>query len=275
MAWHLTDDPDEFWSAAGEFLRSRPLENTMPLTLLDTLRNRDLHYFGPADPFFGWYAPDGRVLGACLQTPPHPLLLTTMPAGAAPQLAALLAGRPLPGVNGLDSDARAFAAAWSAAAEVRLQTRLFRLDELTPPAPAPPGRARVAEQADRQLLIDWLTAFHQHLGESMHDPAHTADDKISYGGITLWEVDGRAVSLAGRTRIEAGVGRIAPVYTPAELRGRGYAGAVTATVSRQVLDAGAADVVLFTDLANPTSNALYERLGYRPIEDRTVLEFAI
>jgi predicted GNAT family acetyltransferase len=81
------------------------------------------------------------------------------------------------------------------------------------------------------------------------------------------------VSFAGRTRIAAGTGRVAPVYTPAELRGRGYAGAATSAVTRQLLDAGADDVVLFTDLANPTSNALYQRLGYRPIEDRTVLEF--
>jgi predicted GNAT family acetyltransferase len=72
----------------------------------------------------------------------------------------------------------------------------------------------------------------------------------------------------------AGVVRVAPVYTPAELRRHGYAGAVTAAVTRAALDAGATDVVLFTDVANPTSNALYRRLGYRPVEDRVVLSFA-
>jgi predicted GNAT family acetyltransferase len=67
--------------------------------------------------------------------------------------------------------------------------------------------------------------------------------------------------------------RVAPVYTPKQLRGRGYAGAVTAAVSQAALDAGAAEVSLFTDLANPTSNALYQRLGYRPLEDQVILEF--
>jgi predicted GNAT family acetyltransferase len=99
------------------------------------------------------------------------------------------------------------------------------------------------------------------------------DDRISYGGLTLWEVDGQAVSMAGVTRIEAGAARVAPVYTPPELRGRGYGAAVTAAVTRAALDAGADDVVLFTDVTNPTSNALYERLGYRPVQDRSVLEF--
>ena len=67
--------------------------------------------------------------------------------------------------------------------------------------------------------------------------------------------------------------RVLAVYTPPEHRGRGYGGAVTAAVTQAALDAGADDVVLFTDLANPTSNALYQRLGYRPIEDRAVVEF--
>jgi predicted GNAT family acetyltransferase len=66
--------------------------------------------------------------------------------------------------------------------------------------------------------------------------------------------------------------RVAPVYTPPSLRGRGYAGAVTAAVSQAALDAGATEVVLYTDLANPVSNSVYQRLGYRPVEDRLMLE---
>jgi predicted GNAT family acetyltransferase len=73
--------------------------------------------------------------------------------------------------------------------------------------------------------------------------------------------------------MESGVVRVAPVYTPPDLRGRGYAGAVTSVVTQAALATGADDVVLFTDVANPTSNGLYQRLGYRPIEDRVVMEF--
>jgi len=86
---------------------------------------------------------------------------------------------------------------------------------------------------------------------------------------------GAAVSLAGVSRPTAGVVRVAPVYTPPDHRGRGYGGAVTAAVSQAALDASASHVVLFTDLANPASNALYRRLGYRPVEDRVVLRFEL
>ena len=69
-----------------------------------------------------------------------------------------------------------------------------------------------------------------------------------------------------------GMVRVDPVYTPAHLRGRGYAGAVTVEVSRAALAAGATDVVLFTDPANPTSNALYQRIGYVPLTDWAVYD---
>jgi predicted GNAT family acetyltransferase len=277
MAWHLTESVDEFWSAAGAFLRSRPVEHTLPLSLTDTLRKRDLHFYGPDDPIFGWFESAGAVRAACLQTPPHPLIITEAPAGAVPELASLLVDRPLPGVNALAADGDAFADVWrrhtGAAVTIGKQTRLFRLDVLTPPAPWPPGKARVAAAADRELLLRWLKSFHEDLGEPDHDPGKTVNDRISYGGLTLWEVDGDPVSLAGAARMESGVVRVAPVYTPPDLRGRGYAGAVTSVVTQAALDAGADDVVLFTDVANPTSNGLYQRLGYRPIEDRVVMEF--
>ena len=84
---------------------------------------------------------------------------------------------------------------------------------------------------------------------------------------------GAPVSAACLTRAVGGMARVGPVYTPPDLRGRGYAAGATAAVSQAALDAGVRDVVLYTDLANPVSNALYERLGYRAVEDRVVLSF--
>jgi predicted GNAT family acetyltransferase len=85
---------------------------------------------------------------------------------------------------------------------------------------------------------------------------------------------GVPASIAGVSRQVAGVVRVGPVYTPAELRGHGHASAATAAVRRQALDAGTAEVVLFTDLANPVSNSIYQRIGYRAVEDRAVLTFS-
>ena len=105
------------------------------------------------------------------------------------------------------------------------------------------------------------------------DPGEVIADRVSYGGLTLWESGGTAVALAGHNRPAAGVVRVGPVYTPRERRQRGYGAAVTTAVCRAALGAGAAEVVLFTDLANPTSNALYQRLGFLAVDDLTGLSF--
>jgi predicted GNAT family acetyltransferase len=280
MAWTLTESLDSYLACAGEFLRSRPVRHTIQLSVADSLRIRGTFAFGEAAPLFGWWrSAEGQVTAALLHTPPYQLLVTPLPRNSAQPLAEELAGRGrrLAGVSGEQGDAAAFAAAWSKLTgegwrEFR-RSRLFCLGQLRPPVPAPDGAARVATTADRDLLESWFQAFGAEAGEVGQHHSEVVDDRLSFGGLTLWEAAGAAVSMAGVQRQVAGVVRVAPVYTLPERRGRGYGGAVTAAVSQAALDAGAAAVVLFTDLANPTSNALYQRLGYRPVEDRLVLEF--
>ncbi len=133
----------------------------------------------------------------------------------------------------------------------------------------------MAGRADRDLLVAWWQAFGREAGSlAESDSGRTVDHRLGHDGLTLWEDDGRPVSMAGLTRQVAGTIRVGPVYTPPGLRRRGYAGAVTAAVSQAALDAGADEVLLFTDLANPTSNSLYQRLGFRPVEDRVLMSFA-
>jgi predicted GNAT family acetyltransferase len=281
MAWTLTGSLDDYVATAGEFLRSRPVHNTIQLTALDSLRARGALVFGDVAPLFGWWrSAAAEVTAALLHTPPYPVLLTGLPEHSAGALAEALAawGRQLPGVNAREDDAAAFAAAWSrltgAGSQEFRRNRLFRLEQLRAPVPSPRGAARVAVASDRDLLASWFDAFTKELADLLGGPSRgTIDDRLSYGGLTLWEADGAAVSLAGFNRSAAGVVRVGPVYTPPDHRGHGYGGAVTAAVSQAALDAGASHVVLFTDLANPASNALYRRLGYRPVEDRVVFRF--
>lgn len=154
------------------------------------------------------------------------------------------------------------------------RTRLYRLAELTWPDPVPDGAPRTPAPHDVGQLTDWLEAFSMEVNEMpTADHAAAARDALSYGGLTLWESGGTPVSMAGLTRQVAGMVRVGQVYTPPRLRGRGYASAVTAEVSRAALAAGAEEVLLFTDLANPVSNSIYQRIGYREVEDRVVLTF--
>ncbi|MFC7306271.1 GNAT family N-acetyltransferase [Streptomyces monticola] len=286
--WHFTGDPEVFTGRAAGFLDSDPVTHTALLTVTDTLRTRGLHVYGDRAPLFGDFTDSGgTVIGAFVWTPTHHVMLSPLPAGAAAALAGHLSDQDLSGVGGEHTTAEAFAAAWSeqtgAVAEVETNQCLYRLEMLTPPMPAPPGRARIATRADRGLVMRWYTEFKQSVGaDTGMDPADWADARLSYSGIMLWEVEDEdsdepgaytPVAFAGCTRPVAGQIRIAPVYTPRELRGRGYAAAVTAEISRAARAAGADEVLLFTDLANPTSNGLYQRVGYRPVRDFTQYAF--
>ncbi|MGY5007473.1 GNAT family N-acetyltransferase [Streptomyces sp. 900105755] len=282
--WHFTDDVDEFLARGRDFLHSRPDLYTVHLTVTEQLRRRGPRAYGGDPPFFGVLTRgDGGVAAALLHTPPYALNVTRLTAAEAETLAErlLALGHPVSGICADGATAEAFAAAWERRTGVpgklhELQ-RLYRLAELTSPVPAPEGRARVAEASDRDLLVRWYEGFVADAGLRVGgDAGEWADFRLSYGGVTLWETpDGTPVSLAGLTPAVAGQVRVAPVYTPPELRGRGYAGAVTAEVSRAARAAGAAEVLLFTDLANPTSNALYQRIGYREVADWAVYEFGI
>jgi RimJ/RimL family protein N-acetyltransferase len=280
--WQLTHDLDVFLARAGEFLRSRPAMHTVPLSVTDTLRRRGIHGFGEGVPVFGFLEREGTVRAAFFRTPPYRLNVTPLSGEEADALAVRLAeeAHSPPGVFGDRATVAAFAEAWQrrtgATVSQRSRERLYRLHLLTPPEPAPPGRARIATGADREGLARWHDEFAAAIGEgASRDGGAWADDRIAYGGVTLWETpDGTPVAMAGVTPLIAGQIRVAPVYTPAPLRGRGYAGAATAEVSRAALAAGAEEVLLFTDLANPTSNGLYQRIGYRPVSDFATYDFA-
>lgn len=275
MSWTTTTDPDAFLAAAGAFLHADPARSSVILTQVETMRAQ------PApDVLLGFWRPAGEpVGGAFMHTPPYPAALTAMPAVAAADLAATLAplDRTLRGVNGDARACEAFAAAWTdltgATASVHRRMRLHRLDALVPPDPFPPGEAIVAGPSERDLVVAWYEAFGAEIDEPPSDVRAAVDDRLAYGGVTLWLDGGEPVSLAGRTREVAGVARVAPVYTPPEHRGCGYGAAATAAVTQAALDAGVRDLLLYTDLANPTSNRLYARLGYKPVEDTVSLVF--
>jgi GNAT superfamily N-acetyltransferase len=279
MPWTLTRSPDTFAATVGDLLHADPVRHTVPLTVLAMLRAKGPSVVDDDRARYGWHTGDsGEVDGAFFQTPPFPVSLTALPAGSAPDLIRLLAADGgLPDTANVSSDdAAAFSAAWAGVTgggtTVAQRQRLHRLGRLVPPDPAPAGAARVAGPGDRELLVEWSAAFDREAHTRARDNERTVDDRLSHAGLTLWESGGEPDAMAGRTRDAEGVVRVAGVYTVPAHRQRGYGAGVTAAVTQAALDAGASAVVLFTDLANPTSNAIYQRLGYRQVEDRVLLD---
>ena len=144
-------------------------------------------------------------------------------------------------------------------------------------APRPvAGSMRPYVDADRPLVLDWLTAFFAEAmpGTPESDAGGFLTRRLAEptSRLVLWD-DGEPRSLAGFGSPTPNGMRVGPVYTPPELRGRGYASALTAAVTEHVL-ADRLFCFLSTDLANPTSNSIYQRIGYRPVIDVNVWHFA-
>lgn len=204
-----------------------------------------------------------------------------MPVTAAKEVVELLLEHDpdVPGAVGPTEPAQAFAQAWAAATGARTRVdmalRLFVLDELRPPDV--PGAWRAATVDDLDLLAGWRNDFTvEALPESwqLTDSRELVERQFAIGaGNVLWEVDGVPVAQASVSPPVAGMSRIGPVWTPPEHRRNGYGSAVTAGASRWAMAVGAERVVLFTDLANPVSNSIYPKIGYRAVTDFTELAF--
>ncbi|MER6303612.1 GNAT family N-acetyltransferase [Kitasatospora sp. NPDC001539] len=285
MTWTLSTSLSDFRERTADLFAARPAENTVLITIAHQLAEAGLDAFGDRPPVFGWWRGEegGPVEGAFLQTPPFPPRLSAMPPAAAADLAVRLAAAgsgftEVTGVGGGAEAAHAFGAAWTAATgttqSVQVHERLYRLAELTGPPRPPAGRHRLAGPADRELAIRWYHGFLAEARVRHPDVPQAVDRKIAHGGLHLWEDGGHPVSLAGTSPVIAGMSRIGPVYTPVEHRGRGYASAVTSAAGAHVLGLGAEEVLLYTDLSNPTSNSIYQQIGYRPVEDAVVLDFS-
>jgi predicted GNAT family acetyltransferase len=226
-------------------------------------------------PYLATVERDGNLLAAAIMTPPQRVIIHAESADPAPlRLLAddLIAGSwAVPGDIGAAEIARAFAEVWAEVTgqrpQLKMHQRVYELRQVIHPSSVP-GNLRVAVEADITLVAGWLDAFHQELGMEIgaDTPTERARQRIDERVMFIWE-DGQPVSLAGRSRHSTHGVCIGPVYTPPEVRRRGYAGACVAALSQQMLDAGWAFCTLFADLANLTSNSVYQRIGYRPVCD--------
>jgi len=279
MTWHLTDSIEVYAEHVWEQLALRPDLNTLALTQIETVRSGRTSVGDGR--VFAWWDDAGRTRGAASVTPPYELLLSLVPNETLEDLVTALREHrtPLPGVNGTPDTATRFAELWTAGTSFRAQfarrLRLYGTENPAAPAPVPMGRARHALKNEVDLLVDWYGAFDQELRNRSNDPRESVRERIESGLTWIWEDDdGTPSSLASRHRPTAGVSRVGPVYTPPEHRRRGFGAAITAACTRDALDTDSTTTVLFADLANPTSNAIYRRIGYHPLEDRVVLSFA-
>jgi GNAT superfamily N-acetyltransferase len=271
------DDPAAFHRDGAPVLLADAGRNNLILGVLQVLLDEPDLY--PV--FHLWLAArDGRPAGLAMQTEPFNVIVAEpLEAEAVDALAeAVVAdGGPLPGVIAnrpwADRFAEHVSATTGRGAERILEEGVWMLTAVED-VPAPRGAARAATPTDRDLVRTWIRAFADEAlpaGRPQDDEARRdleVDLRLAGrgAGYLLWE-DGSPVSLSGHREIPGVGSRIGPVYTPPQQRGRGYATRLVAEHSASRLAAGDAACYLYTDMANPTSNAIYARIGYVKIGD--------
>jgi GNAT superfamily N-acetyltransferase len=264
----MTDDPAVAAGQARRYLESRPVDHNLVLSLL---HQRTAH----PEPGRYWIIRLGRdVAGVALQSPPtFSAALTPMSREAVEVLATTIADggtTDLPGVIAEAGTAAAFAGRWSELVRDRVAPeegqRIYRLGELRPAAGVPGGLRR-ATGRDRDLLVAWRVAFSAETGApGSGDPAAAIDRDLIAGRMFVWDDEGAACAARATVPV-AGVSRIGGVYTPPGLRRRGYASGCVGSLCSWVRQEDGATCILYTQLANPTSNAIYRRLGFEAVAE--------
>ena len=272
------DNALDFELAAISALMTREAEHNLMLGLVSILK-ADSRFYGDA-PYFATVVDGGRVVVAGLMTPPHPVVVSLCTDIEALRLLAddVRAFLPsTPGVNAPSPTAGLFAEGWrgltGADVELELAERIYELTKLAPPVGVA-GRGRQIVRADAELLVQWRMEFGAEAVSftptSRDAAARDIEVRLAADprerGVFVWEDDGELVCMAGCGAPTPNSLRIAPVYTPPEHRRRGYAAACTAAACEWILGpAGKSFVTLFADIANPTSNGVYQRIGFEPV----------
>ncbi|HEY9618214.1 MAG TPA: GNAT family N-acetyltransferase [Microcoleaceae cyanobacterium] len=278
----------EFYDRVQDYLLRSEAEHNLMLGILHSLMHTPERYSQP--PYLaictsGHPTPEpmpkdldnpatsNAILAVAIRTPPYKLVLSkALDLSALTLIAQDLQhdSQPPSGVSGLVTEVEAFLQAWQRLTKQSyrqvMDMRIHQLTQVNPVITAN-GYLRLATEADRSLLLDWCTAFIAEIGEVVSEtPERIVDSGLKRQQMYLWE-DGIPVSWANGSRSLPTAARIGPVYTPPEYRRKGYATACVAALSQTLLEQGCDRCFLFTDLANPTSNHIYQQIGYDPVCD--------
>jgi GNAT superfamily N-acetyltransferase len=271
------DDPAAFLDAVSPLLIADEARHSLMFGILATLCEHPAFY-----PVYGlWLAESaGGIRGAAVRTPPHNLVLARPRDDAALEALATEIEDEPPGVVGARPEVEAFAAFWCERAGTAPVTRrgqgIFQLDRVEPVSGVTGRMRQTGTPEQRGLLIDWWRAFAaEALGETATESsvAREIDHRFdaAEAGIVFWDDDGPVSFAAYGNPTPNGI-RIGPVYTPPDRRGRGYASALVASLSGRLLRERRF-CFLYTDLANPTSNKIYEQIGYRRVCESAEIAF--
>jgi predicted GNAT family acetyltransferase len=272
----LCSSAEEFHEKAGHWLAEKEVQNNSCLIVVSNLLSKPVserfeHYF--------WIVEDaGAIVGTAFWTPPYKFTVSEMEKESLMALAnALRVSHPnIPGVGGPKEPAKYFSHFWNLKTQksplLEHSMRIYQLEKVMSPS-ARPGKLQKAQEKDVEFLAEWLRQFHAEISVSEElDIRNIVENYIREQRLFAWEDGGYRAMAAYAGSTLNGV-RLNMVYTPSEFRGKGYATSLVASLSQSLLDSGKKFCCLYTDLLNPTSNSIYQKIGYQPVCDWNVYKF--
>jgi len=287
MVFRSYDDIKNFYRDTYDVLMRHEAQNLIPLgnIIIGSEGGDKTGWRDPAGWFMAAVSDDAGVWMTAVMTPPHNLTLyATDNENDANVLTCLINGISetdvsIGGVMTENTLAEAFARAYADTKAMKYRInkslRIYELSRVDPDI-RPIGALRAARENDMAFLPYWGAGFDSDCfgsTPSINSNAEYSRYNISTGKLYILEDNGTPVSMAKINREMRTVCGVGYVYTPPYFRGRGYATSCVAAVSRLVLERGYTKCVLYTDLSNPTSNSIYQKIGYKPICDSLEIKF--
>ncbi len=273
----IHESAKKFFEIIDPVLKGQEAANNLMLGLATRLAKAE----EPADlPAVMMTVSNGQKLeSAIVMTPPRGVVLyasADAPEEAINALveALIVGGYPVPECNGPSAVSSLFAKIWAKRtgqeAETKTALRAYELRRVCRPDGVP-GSPRQPKVNELELVARWMYDFYRAVGED-HGPGadqvkKSVERVIAAQQALLWEYQGQPASMALAVRPVRGGIAISSVYTPPENRGHGFASACVAELSQRQLDNGKEFCCLYADLDNPTSNSIYQKIGYTPAGD--------
>ena len=287
MKFELYKDVKAFYGKTYDVLMRHEAQNLIPLgnIIIGNEGKDKTAWRDSADWFMAVITDETGIRLTAIMTPPWNITLYATDNKIDDQALSCLIqgikdnGITVPGVITEISLAKRFAEAFSVAMGIKFtihkNMRQYELKKVNPEIPVI-GTLRLAEDKDMAFLPFWIEGFqHDCFGHPLvpkedPEPYHY---QIGKERLYILEVNGMPVSIASKNREMQSVCGVSQVYTPPYFRGKGYATSCVAALSRIILGMGFTKCVLYTDLDNPTSNSIYQKIGYVPICDSLEIKF--
>jgi len=287
MIFKLYNDVKVFYQDTYDVLIRHEAQNLVPLgnVIIGNEGKDKTGWRDPANWFMATVSDDTGIRMTAIMTPPHNLTLYATDNNYDDEVLASLINGILEtevtvgGVMAENTLAESFARTYTAVKgmkyKINKSQRIYELLQVNPDIPYV-GSLRLAQESDMAFLPYWGAGFDTDCfgsPPSIQSNAEYSRYNISSGKLYILEDNGTPVSMTKMTREMKTVCGVGYVYTPPYFRGKGYATSCVAAVSRLILERGFSKCVLYTDLANPTSNSIYQKIGYKPICDSLEIKF--